>query len=176
VLPNIVGGEYLEVNVNGVNSAGHGIGSIQKMRWVYLPFEDVNLRELEIDRGNQSDAMRGNLVQLEWNAPSDTGYGDNESVSVLAYSIEVASCSDFRQGDDLCFYGRQYLVPANSSDPNMDENGQLRFSYPIRFDVEFELHPGFFYYYRVAPFTFFGRSVLVQSISANLVKLLWKSR
>ena len=167
LLPEAISGEYLEINVTGVNSAGHGIGSIQKMRWVYLPFEDVNLRELEIDRPTGSDPMRGNQVQLQWDAPSDTGYGDNESIPVLGYSIEVASCNDFRQGDDLCFYGREYLVPENSSDPILDDNGELRFSYPMKFNVEFDLHPGFFYYYRVAPFTFFGRSILIQSIRAQ---------
>ena len=249
IVSGIESGEYLEIDVAGLNKAGPGMPSIHTLRWIYLPSEDVQLSSVELARPAGSDPLDGNQIQLQWFPPSDTGYGDtcNPSIGcntelnvpISGYSIEVSSCSDFRHGDDLCFYHYLFLEPGNISDllsvlsgpyndtflgdytsmtgnktfdafedaksaamadpeaggitknsagiftlrrgtepihspsnetswiKSIETQNRKQFYYPVKYNLSFPLHPGFVYHYRVRPFTFFGTSILVETITSQ---------
>eukprot|EP00961_Rhodomonas_salina_P203549 2746649-Rhodomonas_salina.1 len=138
-VPSVVSGEFIDIEVFGVNVAGAGNSTTDSLRWMYLPFYDVQLNEREI----------GLQIELEWVAPSDTGYGDDTSLPILMYFLEVSSCPDFRQNTTRCeYYATEVLPPAGGN-----------FSYPIRYNLTFPQHLGFYYYYSILPINELGRAL-----------------
>ena len=149
---NLDSGELLNVTLAAWNLAGMGISHSHTIRWMLLPKGDVRL------------LWKPDDVQLEWNAPSDTGYGDPTSLPILRYHLEVSSCKDFSQIDDLCSYWSDSIEPSHSSLVQGSANG---FEYPIRLSIAYDLHPGFFYYYRIRPWNQLGPAVQIEEVQAQ---------
>ena len=158
-VPNLDSGEFINVTLAAWNLAGMGPAHFHAVRWKLLPTGDVNLQEMD------KEPAGANRVQLTWNAPSDTGYGDDSSVPILKYFLEIASCKDFRRDDPLCSYWSDNVEPSHNSILQRSTNGD--FIYPIAFDVKYDLHPGFFYYYRIQPWSDLGAAVQIEEIEAQ---------
>ena len=158
-VPNLDSGEFVNVTLAAWNLAGMGPSHYHALRWKWLPTGDVNLQEMD------KEPAGTNKVQLIWNAPSDTGYGDSSSVPILKYFLEVSSCINFRRGDPLCSYWSADVGP--SHDSIMQRSTSRDFLYPITFDVKYDLHPGFIYYYRIQPWNDLGAAVQIEEIEAQ---------
>ena len=92
---------------------------------------------------------------------------------ILKYFLEVASCRDFRTSDPLCSYWSENIGTSHSSILQQPSGGE--FSYPITFNVPYDLHPGFFYYYRIQPWNDIGAAVQIQEVEAQYGTLLYDS-
>ena len=168
LISDLVGGEYVGMQLGAVNVAGMSgqlwtngtpetIAELPSlaMRWTNLPSGDVKLQEIE--------PVPQEKVQVIWNAPSDTGFRNSHEVPILKYRLEVSSCSDFTFDDPVCTTWSEDVEPThpgverNNSNvsvqnANASDHGTGYFQYPVRFNVPYDLHPGFYYYYRITPF------------------------
>jgi cysteine-rich repeat protein len=158
-VPNLDSGEFVNVTLAAWNLAGMGPSHYHALRWKLLPTGDVNLREMD------KEPAGTNKVQLIWNAPSDTGYGDSSSVPILKYYLEISSCINFRRADPVCSYWSADVGP--SHDSILQKSTNRDFLYPITFDVKYDLHPGFIYYYRIQPWNDLGAAVQIEEIEAQ---------
>jgi len=152
-IPSLDGGEFLNVSLGTVNIAGMSDYSTHTIRWMILPTGDVQLEEIE----NQD------TIQLLWNAPSDTGYGNAIDLPILRYLLEVSSCEGFPDNDTLCSTWSDIVEPRHPSIYTKDLVDGT-FLYPILFTVSYDLHPGFFYLYRVTPYNAIGPAVLLEEL------------
>ena len=169
-------GENVNITLSAWNVAGMGPRHKHSFTWVLLPTGDVRIEEIDNYPVNKT-------VQLKWKVPSDTGLGDDYSLPILSYFLEIASCEDFRIGDHLCSYWSEHIGPSHSSivrdnnfqRRNVSNSSVVEFEYPIMFNIEYDLHPGFFYYYRLHPQNFLGRSFYSETLRAQYGEIAFES-
>lgn len=164
LIPYLDGGEFLNVSLGAVNVAGMSDYSSHAIRWMILPTGDVQLEEIE----NQD------AIQLLWYAPSDTGYGNSIDLPILKYLLEVSSCDGFPEDDPLCSTWSDVVGPEHPSIQTRDFVGGT-FVYPILFNIDYDLHPGFFYIYRVTPYNTIGPAVLLEELREQFGSLPYEA-
>ena len=156
VIPNLEGGEFLNISLGAVNMGGMSSQSLHETRWLALPSGDIRLKEFE----------GSNSVHLQWEAPSNTGFGNSVDQPILNYFVEISSCQDFLQEDLVCSTWQYDVRPDN---PAIQAREVGRFVYPIVYDLVYDLlHPGFFYFYRVTPINPLGAAIFVERVRAQL--------
>jgi hypothetical protein len=146
----ISSGEYFFATVYAINVAGPAPNVTEGLRFVVVPTADMMVMYYELRDTNTSAAPQ---AMLTWYPPSETGYGDNVSVPIDGYRMEIASCETF-EGDEntsSCLLFDDVVLPP------ADENGtSMPFEYPFMYIVTADLRQGFPYWYRITPVNFFG--------------------
>jgi hypothetical protein len=150
----ITSGQEVSVSVHAVNRGGEGQAARDSVRWMFLPASNLKLIEREV-------GAAGLQVQLEWQAPADTGYGDTLSLPIDMYRLEIASCVSFSAAYP-CLYFLDEVYANNSNLTHLGNHSGDGFGYPLTYDVPVDLHHGFFYSYRVQALNALGFPVAPQ--------------
>ena len=109
-----------------------GTGMIDGLNCTVLvvPTSDIGLAYTSKALGNGHFA-----AQLSWVRPTNTGYGDNTTISILGYYVQASSCSTFKSQDSCLVYAENVTSSA--------------VTYPVVYNISFDLWEGYYYYFRV---------------------------
>ena len=95
-------GELLNVTVVALNVAGFSNPRRAGVRWTVVPTPDIIFYYEELPVARSDSQHDGLQILLSWYPPKDTGWGDNSSLPILEYIVEVSLCNIFDSNDTLC--------------------------------------------------------------------------
>jgi cysteine-rich repeat protein len=145
----IFAGDYAYATVYAINVAGKAPNVTSGLRFVVVPTSDmIVLYDDPLNASNVPQAL------LTWYPPSETGYGDNVTVLIDSYRLEIASCPLF-EGDEnasSCLILDTIVLP----DDGENNTSETEFLYPFTYAVTADLIEGYPYWYRITPQNFWG--------------------